>query len=395
MMICRCPQCGTPFRVTPEQLKVRNGLVRCGECKGVFNALDHLIEEKPARPATTPLANVTATLGRRDALPGSDDPRDVASRLVADAGPRAAGAAAEPAKGAAAASTAAPTGKRPAAPPNPFAVTSGEAPAEAPAADNTSPAGASDAPPPETPFSEETAPAAAIDETPPGTPDTTLGETAQAELPAAPAEDTAAPQQEALAAGLIAPREVRAAPGYSRWAETTLSASGGPLFAAPPRSFRPVYLLLGLALALLLAAQVVYHFRTEIATRWPASRPLLEAVCAPLKCTVPLPRLADLVSIEASDLHADPERENLLVLQASLRNRADFAQDYPALELTLTNVEDKAIARRVLQPGDYLPPGTLSKGGTAFAANAEIELRIWLDPKDQGAAGYRLFLFYP
>ncbi len=44
-MLTRCPHCETAFRVTPEQLKARNGLARCGSCHGVFNALDSLTDE--------------------------------------------------------------------------------------------------------------------------------------------------------------------------------------------------------------------------------------------------------------------------------------------------------------------------------------------------------------
>jgi predicted Zn finger-like uncharacterized protein len=44
-MLTRCPACATHFRVTPDQLKLRAGRVRCGECQHVFNALDTLIEE--------------------------------------------------------------------------------------------------------------------------------------------------------------------------------------------------------------------------------------------------------------------------------------------------------------------------------------------------------------
>ncbi|EFF72917.1 zinc-ribbon domain-containing protein, partial [Achromobacter piechaudii] len=33
----RCPQCGTTFKVVPDQLRVRNGLVRCGACSTVFD----------------------------------------------------------------------------------------------------------------------------------------------------------------------------------------------------------------------------------------------------------------------------------------------------------------------------------------------------------------------
>jgi len=41
--VTRCPTCETAFRVTPEQLEIANGIVRCGKCIGVFNALEHQV----------------------------------------------------------------------------------------------------------------------------------------------------------------------------------------------------------------------------------------------------------------------------------------------------------------------------------------------------------------
>ena len=38
-MITKCPACGTLFRVTPEQLQVHQGQVRCGRCMTVFDGL--------------------------------------------------------------------------------------------------------------------------------------------------------------------------------------------------------------------------------------------------------------------------------------------------------------------------------------------------------------------
>jgi predicted Zn finger-like uncharacterized protein len=53
-MLTRCPQCQTMFRVSPDQLKVRQGRVRCGRCRGEFNALDTLIDDTPPPlPAVT------------------------------------------------------------------------------------------------------------------------------------------------------------------------------------------------------------------------------------------------------------------------------------------------------------------------------------------------------
>ena len=35
----RCPGCHTVFRVTPQQLAMREGQVRCGHCKTVFDGV--------------------------------------------------------------------------------------------------------------------------------------------------------------------------------------------------------------------------------------------------------------------------------------------------------------------------------------------------------------------
>ena len=38
----KCPQCGSMFRVVADQLKLRGGLVRCGQCRTVFDAIGSL-----------------------------------------------------------------------------------------------------------------------------------------------------------------------------------------------------------------------------------------------------------------------------------------------------------------------------------------------------------------
>lgn len=38
----RCPECQTLFKVTLGQLQIREGQVRCGNCKAIFSGIDHL-----------------------------------------------------------------------------------------------------------------------------------------------------------------------------------------------------------------------------------------------------------------------------------------------------------------------------------------------------------------
>jgi predicted Zn finger-like uncharacterized protein len=148
-----------------------------------------------------------------------------------------------------------------------------------------------------------------------------------------------------------------------------------------------------LLLGLLLAVQLGYVFRAEIAAAYPQIRPALESACGLIRCTVPLPRQADQWSIESSDLQADPGHPSLVTLAAVLRNRSALAQDFPALELTLTDAANEPLARRVLTAEDYLPKGMNPRPG--LGPNNEVVVRIALETGNLNPVGYRLFLYYP
>ena len=58
-----CPQCKTSFKVVPDQLKLRRGLVRCGVCQHVFSGIDHLRYVDDAARAAQRAARERATSG--------------------------------------------------------------------------------------------------------------------------------------------------------------------------------------------------------------------------------------------------------------------------------------------------------------------------------------------
>ena len=139
--------------------------------------------------------------------------------------------------------------------------------------------------------------------------------------------------------------------------------------------------------------QLALHYRDLVAAHWPGSRPMLARICAIAGCTIrPLREIAGL-SIDASDLQADAAHKGLLVLTATIRNRAAYAVAYPHLELTLTDAQDKVVVRRALAPADYA-------GGTAdvangIAGNGEAAVRLFIDASATSQSGYRVYLFYP
>lgn len=94
----RCPTCQTAFRVTMQQLELREGMVRCGACREIFNGIDTVFEYEPGvgfeltpPPVQQDLAD-RMTLIDFDSLRGSQAPSastmqaelDALSRAIAD-----------------------------------------------------------------------------------------------------------------------------------------------------------------------------------------------------------------------------------------------------------------------------------------------------------------------
>lgn len=46
-LITRCPACQTLFKVVPDQLRISEGWVRCGQCDAIFDASLHLLPQTP------------------------------------------------------------------------------------------------------------------------------------------------------------------------------------------------------------------------------------------------------------------------------------------------------------------------------------------------------------
>lgn len=169
-----------------------------------------------------------------------------------------------------------------------------------------------------------------------------------------------------------------------------------PYDSVQPRKNQRSWGFASLFLLLLLAGQVVYFYRTEISVLAPSTRPYLEQYCELLHCTIPLSQQVELLSIESSDLQADPAQDaGVVILTATIRNYAPFPQAYPALELTLTDIQDQPLASRIFTPGEYLGKDVNLIQTRTIAPAHEIDIKLHLASNDLNAAGYKLFLLYP
>ncbi|MGE5103976.1 MAG: DUF3426 domain-containing protein [Betaproteobacteria bacterium] len=388
----RCPGCATVFRVTAEQLALREGQVRCGKCRAVFDANNHVIGRE-ASPAAPVVPADTATAPSPARSPAAETAETAREMAAADARP--------------------PLAAAPILPGDVTLSVDGAADIVAEALHGGQDrASGGEHLPLEALEQAPAAPASEYSQSPAigevaGTPGTTALASDAEPLPASTpkgGEDAAAVSSEA-SRSIGEAGSTPATPPKAARAPTSAAEEGAG--AAPDRPIRyewkprtrlreqpkALYGAAAAVLVLALAVQAVYGYRDLIAAHVPSTRPLLQAACGVLGCVVEPLRDTAALSIEASDLQADPAHRGLLVLSATLRNRAAYAIAYPHLELTLTDASDRVVARRAFAPAEYA-------GGTAnlaagIPANGEKIVKLFLDASATSQAGYRLYLFYP
>ena len=370
ILLTRCPGCGTTFRLRPEQLGQAQGRVRCGKCSFAFSAVEHRIDTESAdEPFPPPAVEETNSLPPLPASAVQFSALGQRKRFVAQPGP-ATGEFAESGDVDSSSSNGLDgAALAPATDDKPRSDTNSESVAESP---------------PEPAFERN---AVADSDATVQVPD--LEQPAAADLLESSATSGQAPQ--AAAPGIDDAEALAESTDHAEGNEAVAEpefASDYLAGAAAPRNWPWVTgtLLLGAALFV----QVAYAYRTELAKNYPAWRPALETACDRLGCTVELPRDAERVSIESSDLNPESDKKRLQLV-ATLKNRATYPQSYPHLELTLTDVRDQPLVRRVFAPGEYLEKGA----SASFGPNAEVAVKLMLEIDDVSASGYRVYLFYP
>lgn len=208
------------------------------------------------------------------------------------------------------------------------------------------------------------------------------------------AAQTPAPGTEPAASGSEAgPHSVRRSE-RSRETPAIAEALDLELDLAPARARLARAWSFGVVLLLVvLGAEAAYAFRAPLAQRYPVLRPWLESACARAGCTVHWSREERLLKLEDSELLEVPGKPGEIALGARIRNLAPVAQEYPDLELTLTDIGGQPAARRVLRPSDYL--GHSPAPGEVLAAGAQVAIQLRLETPGLKATGYELLVFYP
>lgn len=165
--------------------------------------------------------------------------------------------------------------------------------------------------------------------------------------------------------------------------------SFAPRFARPrpaaPR--RWPWIVACLLLALLLAAQVGWACRDALVAN-PVVGGWLRATCATLGCELPLVRDVGRLHLLARDVQSHPSVPGALLISATVRNDAAFAQPWPVVAITLFDVDGKRLAMRRLRPADYLGDRAVRPRGLAAGASAALVFEV--DDPGQRAVTFSL-----
>lgn len=328
------------FKVVPDQLRVSDGWVRCGQCDEVFDANAHLqspaeVESESVAPEDSSQLDWDGTLEEEVAAPASEIQLDFPDEADPESSY-----------------------------------------AQQPAAEDESAVAVVD---PEAPLDHS----AAADADP----------VAVDPLDVVPGDDVDGRQASA--------EDVRPAHPFVASANKELESKG----AKPPgflgksrkdsrRSRKSTRVLIGTFFVLLvgsLGMQILVQERDRIVATESGALALLQPVCDVLGCKIAPLRQIESVSIDHSAF--SKVQSNVYRFSFAIKSTALVAVAVPSLELTLTDLEDRPVIRRVFSPRELGAQAEVVAPGGEWSGSVPVELKMPDGPVS--IAGYRLLAFYP
>jgi predicted Zn finger-like uncharacterized protein len=362
-LLTQCPACQTYYRVVPDQLRISDGWVKCGQCSDIFNASAYLIEIDTNSVLPAGVAPINSP------LPATGQ---VISQLE-DGAPMRSGDF-------------------------PHEISAG---VDAKQVEKTAPFDSQVHSSIETMNGNGTASEAALVEP------FWVAQDMEAD-----ARPDVLPQLEFPVDGPVVESVIAADSQCVRWDDalpssdvaiptvqetiatdetvTFLRNDGVPSIWQKPL-VRGGLMLLLIGLVLLLVGQWVYRERDKLTATHPALKATLQGACTWLNCVVQPVRQIDALTIDSvafNKLDKDAYKLSFLV-----KNSSELPLAYPAVELVLTDAEDQPAYRRVLLSSELGAKTPELPAGAEWPVT--ITLRVDAPTVTQRVLGYRLLVFYP
>jgi predicted Zn finger-like uncharacterized protein len=187
------------------------------------------------------------------------------------------------------------------------------------------------------------------------------------------------------------PADAPSADDFSRLVFTPRFARGQRKARRRERASRPAtgerrwpWVMVCMLLTALLGAQVAWAQRDPLLAD-PVTGHWLREACATLGCRLPLVPSVGQLHLIARDVEAHPNVRGALMISATLRNDAPFAQPYPVVSLVLADARGHRVAMRRLRPSEYLDDSESLRAGMAPGAVTALVLEVE-DPGNKAVA---------
>ena len=159
----------------------------------------------------------------------------------------------------------------------------------------------------------------------------------------------------------------------------------------PPRERGPwlrfSWILGGILVLLAITVWLGNFFGTPI-TEQPEVKQALQTVGVIEKPRRQVFRDLDAIHLVNREIRTAPNRDSLLVLEATIVNRADRKQPYPTLVVVLLDRSGRVLSRSRFVPRDYLASGSDVTAG--MTPDAYLPFTVEIDDPGQRAVGFEL-----
>lgn len=318
-LIARCPACQTSYRVVPDQLRISDGWVRCGQCGEIFDASQQLTEAAAEQAVAEELGPAGESVQEHLSFSDQFQPDGPQSALLA--------------------------------------------PSEIKQQSSSMPISGSS-------VRQQALNALSASEP-------SWASAALLVKPSSESQPDAEDAPEPVSLPSVATVSFMRAPDNSMDSVRV----GRPVF----------WWALGVLLLFSLLLQGVYRERDQLAASYPAVKSALVLICETLTCRISPLQHIDELAIDAATFYQ--VGQDSFELRFVVKNKSRFEIALPAIELTLTDLADQPVMRRVFTPADLgVAVQTVASAGEW---SATAYLRMQADATDARPQGYRLLIFYP
>lgn len=156
---------------------------------------------------------------------------------------------------------------------------------------------------------------------------------------------------------------------------------------------RPFFWFMGtLFLLLVLLAQITWFFATEL-SRQPRLAPWVDEFCTYMGCVVLPQRDIGLIELSRARVAPHPRYGNVLRVKGSLINRAPFSQEFPLIEVSLTNRRGEVVGRRAFAKNFFLTKQNIDE--KQMLPNVRFPIEIEFINPEPSASGFEVRLAAP